>query len=124
MGVAAADVHSGEIIIIRPGERVPLDGVVREGESSVDMSSVTGESVPVYREPGSEVVGGTVNLDGFLKVEVSRPASEGYIAQVVRLMRHIGEKKPPIQLLMDRLMNYYGPVVFVVGIRYDRMAHL
>lgn len=111
----AAEVQPGEMIVVRPGEHVPLDGVVRDGESSIDMSSVTGESVPVYREVGSEVVGGTLNLDGFLKIEVSRAASEGYIAQVVRLMRQIEEKKPPIQLLMDRLMNYYGPVVFIVA---------
>ncbi len=113
--VPVEEVQPGEPILIRPGERVPLDGVIREGASSLDMSTVTGESAPVYREAGEEVVGGTINLDGFLRVEVLRPASESYIAQVVRLMRHIEEKKPPIQLLMDRLMNYYGPVVFAVA---------
>ena len=109
------DVQAGEIIVVRPGERVPLDGVIREGSSSLDMSTVTGESAPVYREPGGEVVGGTMNLDGLLRVEVLRPTSEGFIAQVVGLMRRIEERKPPIQLLMDRLMNYYGPVVFAVA---------
>ena len=113
--VPVEEVQPGETILIRPGERVPLDGTIREGTSSLDMSTVTGESAPVYREVGEEVVGGTINLDGFLQVEVLRPASESYIAQVVRLMRHIEEKKPPIQLLMDRLMNYYGPVVFAVA---------
>ncbi|HEV2150086.1 MAG TPA: heavy metal translocating P-type ATPase [Longimicrobiaceae bacterium] len=113
--VPVEEVQPGEAVLVRPGERVPLDGVVREGASSLDLSTVTGESAPVYREVGEEVVGGTINLDGFLRVEVLRPASESYIAQVVRLMRHIEEKKPPIQLLMDRLMNYYGPVVFAVA---------
>lgn len=113
--VPVADVSVGDVVAIRPGERVPLDGVVVSGASSFDMSAVTGESVPVYREQGGEVVGGTMNLDGFIKVEVTRPASEGFVAQVVRLMRQIEERKPPIQLLMDRLMNYYGPVVYGVA---------
>jgi len=113
--VPVEDVRPGEIVVIRPGERVPLDGRIVQGSSSFDMSSVTGESAPVYREANGEVVGGTINLDGFIRVEVTRPASEGFISQVVKLMRQIEERKPPIQLLMDRLMNYYGPVVYVVA---------
>ncbi len=113
--VPAAEVAPGDIVAIRPGERVPLDGVVVSGTTSLDQSAVTGESAPAYREPGGEVVGGTINLDGFIRVRVTRPASEGFLSQVVRLMRQIEERKPPIQLLMDRLMNYYGPVVFAVA---------
>lgn len=113
--VPVADVKPGEIIAIRPGERVPLDGVIRNGASSFDSSAVTGESAPLYREVGGEVVGGTLNLDGFVQVEVTRAASEGFVSQIVRLMRQIEERKPPIQLLMDRLMNYYGPVVYAVA---------
>jgi len=110
-----AEVTVGDVVAIRPGERVPLDGVVLSGASSFDMSAVTGESVPVYREQGGEVVGGTMNLDGFVKVQVSRIAAEGFVAQIVGLMRQIEERKPPIQLLMDRLMNYYGPVVYGIA---------
>ena len=113
--VPAGDVRPGEVIAIRPGERVPLDGVITEGSSSFDLSAVTGESTPAFRETGGEVVGGTMNLDGFVRVEVTRPASEGFVAQVVKLMRQIEERKPPIQLLMDRLMNYYGPVVYALA---------
>ena len=113
--VSVASVQPGAIVAIRPGERVPLDGIVRSGASSFDMSAVTGESVPAYREVGGEVVGGTMNLDGFVRVEVTRPSSEGFVAQVVKLMRQIEERKPPIQLLMDRLMNYYGPVVYALA---------
>jgi heavy metal translocating P-type ATPase len=113
--VPVADVRVGDVVAIRPGERVPLDGVIVSGASSFDLSAVTGESVPVYREQSGEVVGGTMNLDGFVKVEVTRSASEGFVAQVVRLMRQIEERKPPIQLLMDRLMNYYGPVVYGIA---------
>ena len=106
--VPVADVRPGEVVAIRPGERVPLDGVIRDGASSFDLSAVTGESAPTYREAGGEVVGGTMNLDGYVRVEVTRPASESFVAQVVRLVRQIEERKPPIQLLRDRLMNYYG----------------
>ena len=113
--VPVAEVTLGEIVVVRPGERVPLDGLVRSGGSSFDMSSVTGESMPVYREAGGEVVGGTMNIDGVVRVEVTRLVSEGFVAQVVGLMRQIEERKPPIQLLMDRLMNYYGPVVYAVA---------
>jgi Cu+-exporting ATPase len=113
--VPVAEVTLGETVVVRPGERVPLDGIVREGSSSFDMSSVTGESMPVYRETGGEVVGGTMNVDGFVRIEVTRLVSEGFVAQVVGLMRQIEERKPPIQLLMDRLMNYYGPVVYAVA---------
>ena len=113
--VPVAVVSLGEIVAVRPGELVPLDGTIREGSSSFDLSSVTGESVPVFREVGGEVVGGTLNVDGFVRVEVTRLVSEGFVAQVVGLMRQIEERKPPIQLLMDRLMNYYGPVVYAVS---------
>ncbi|MEP6691719.1 MAG: heavy metal translocating P-type ATPase [Gemmatimonadaceae bacterium] len=113
--VAVGEVQPGQMVVIRPGERVPLDGVIRDGASSFDLSTVTGESAPVFREVGGEVVGGTMNLDGFITIEVTRPASESFVAQVVKLMRQIEERKPPIQLLMDRLMNYYGPVVYIVA---------
>lgn len=113
--VSADQVSVGETFILRPGERVPVDGEVLEGTSSLDMSTVTGESAPVYVEPGKEVVGGTTNLDGFLKVQATRVGEETFLNQVVRLMRQIEERKPPVMLLMDRLMNYYGPVVFIVA---------
>ncbi len=115
VSVPVEDVRPGERITIRPGERVALDGIIRKGQSSFDVSAVTGESAPVYREVGGEVVGGTINLDGFVEVEVTRAASDSFVAQVVRLMRQIEERKPPIQLLMDRLMNYYGPVVYAIA---------
>ena len=115
VSVPVEDVRPGERITIRPGERVALDGIIRKGQSSFDVSAVTGESAPVYREIDGEVVGGTINLDGFVEVEVTRAASDSFVAQVVRLMRQIEERKPPIQLLMDRLMNYYGPVVYAIA---------
>lgn len=113
--VAADQVAIGETVVLRPGERVAVDGEVLEGSSSLDVSTVTGESAPVYVEPGKEVIGGTTNLDGFIKFKATRVGEETFLNQVVRLMRQIEERKPPVMLLMDRLMNYYGPVVFIVA---------
>lgn len=113
--VLTSEVAVGEIVVVRPGERIPLDGEVVEGSASVDESSFTGESVPATKEVGTQVIGGTLNLDGTLKVRVTKVGEETFLHQIVRLMTQIAERKPPLELLADRLMNYYGPVVFVVA---------
>ncbi|MBI4605339.1 MAG: heavy metal translocating P-type ATPase, partial [Planctomycetes bacterium] len=113
--VFTKDIAVGEILVVRPGERIPLDGEVIEGTASVDESSFTGESVPVTKELGAKVIGGTLNLDGALKVRVTKVGGETFLSQIVRLMTRIAERKPPLELLADRLMNYYGPAVFAVA---------
>ncbi|WP_291036772.1 heavy metal translocating P-type ATPase [Dyadobacter sp. 50-39] len=113
--VLTQDVLVGEVVEIRPGERIALDGVVIQGCASVDEASFTGESTPVYKEVGSSVIGGTLNLDGALQIKVSKIGSDSFLSQIVSLMSRIAEKKPPIELLADKLMNYYGPVVFIVA---------
>lgn len=114
--VLTHEVSVGETLVVRPGEKIPLDGVVLEGIANVDQSSFTGESIPAVKGEGTEVIGGTLNLDGELKVQVSKTGSDSFISQIVRLMSRISERKPPVELLADRLMNYYGPVVFIVAI--------
>ncbi|HET8855429.1 MAG TPA: heavy metal translocating P-type ATPase [Salinimicrobium sp.] len=113
--VLTKKVAVGEMVEIRPGERIPLDGEVVEGIASVDESSFTGESSPVTKENGSSVIGGTLNLDGALQVKVTKVGEDSFLNQIVRLMSQISERKPPIELLADRLMNFYGPVVFIVA---------
>jgi P-type Cu+ transporter len=113
--VHTKDVSIGETVLVHPGERIPLDGEILEGSAAVDESSFTGESVPATKEPGSEVIGGTLNLDGSLKVRVTKVGTETFLNQIVRLMIQIAERKPPIELLADRLMNYYGPVVLAAA---------
>lgn len=113
--VAIGEVAVGEVLLVRPGERIPLDGEVIEGEASVDESSFTGESVPASKAAGAKVLGGTLNLDGALKVRVTKVGAESFLSQIVRLMTQIADRKPPLELLADRLMNYYGPVVFIVA---------
>lgn len=119
-GEQAVEVHTddvavGETVVVRPGERIPLDGEVVDGTASVDESSFTGESIPATKETRSQVIGGTLNLDGSLKVRVTKVGAESFLSQIVRLMTRIAERKPPIELLADRLMNYYGPVVFIAA---------
>jgi Cu+-exporting ATPase len=113
--VLTHEVSIGETVVVRPGERIPLDGNVFEGSANVDQSSFTGESVPAEKTEGSDVIGGTLNLDGQLKVRVTKTGSDSFISQIVKLMSQISERKPPLELLADRLMNYYGPVVFIVA---------
>jgi len=113
--VLTKDVTIGEVVVVRPGERIALDGTVIEGSASVDESSFTGESVPATKEVGAKVIGGTLNLDGSLRIKVTQVGEETFLHQIVRLMSQIAERKPPIELLADRLMNYYGPVVFIVA---------
>jgi len=113
--VLTTDVAKGETLIVRPGERIPLDGEVIEGIASVDESSFTGESVPATKEKGASVIGSTLNLDGELHIRVTKIGEESFLNQIVSLMSRIAERKPPLELLADRLMNYYGPVVFIVA---------
>ncbi len=113
--VLTKDVAVGEVLVVRPGERIPLDGEVIEGTASVDQSSFTGESLPASKTRGDEVIGGTVNLDGALQVRVTKVGTDSFLSQIVRLMTQIAERKPPLELLADRLMNFYGPVVFVAA---------
>lgn len=113
--VLTHEINIGEIVEVRPGERIPLDGIVLEGSASVDESSFTGESNPALREKNASVIGGSLNLDGLLRIQVSKISTEGFLSQIVKLMSQIAERKPPIELLADKLMNYYGPVVFIVA---------
>lgn len=113
--VLTGEIAKGETVVVRPGERIPLDGKVTHGGASVDESSFTGESVPATKETGDDVIGGTLNLDGELEIRVTKVGEDSFLNQIVRLMSRIAERKPPLELLADRLMNYYGPVVFIVA---------
>jgi len=95
------EVQVGDVMVIRPGEKVPTDGVVVEGESAVDESMATGESMPVNKRPGDEVIGATVNQDGLLKVRATRVGKDTFLAQVVRLVEQAQGTKVPIQAFAD-----------------------
>ena len=104
-------VKPGEVIIVRPGERIPLEGKVIVGTTSVDESPITGESMPVTKQPGSVVFAGTVNEEGLIEVEVTKPKEESTLARIIHLVEHIAETKAPIERFVDRFAAIYTPVV-------------
>lgn len=106
----------GDVMIVRPGERIPTDGEVIDGESTVDESMVTGESAPVGKASGDEVVGATVNQRGSLRVRATKVGSETFLAQVVRLVREAQAARPPIQDFADRITVFFVPAVVALAV--------
>jgi len=113
--VAIAQLRTGDVLVVRPGERFAADGLVVEGESHVDESLVTGESLPVARGPGELVTGGAINGEGLLLVRVKAVGAESTLARIVRLVESAQEKKAPIQRLVDRVSAVFVPVVCVAA---------
>jgi Cu+-exporting ATPase len=109
------EVVSGDRILVRPGERVPVDGVVEDGRSYVDESMITGESVPVVKEAGAELVGGTINKNGALTFRASRVGADTVLAQIIRMVEAAQADKPPIQQLADKIAGVFVPVVLVIA---------
>jgi Cu2+-exporting ATPase len=113
--IPTADVVVGDLLLIRPGARIPVDGTVVEGESEVDESMVTGESLPVAKRPGSEVVGATINTTGTLRVEAIRVGADTALAQIVELVQEAQNSKAPGQRLADRAAFWLVLVALVGG---------
>ncbi len=111
-----AAVHPGDEVVVRPGERMPVDGVVLDGESQVDESMVTGESLPVARRAGDPVTGGSVNGEGLLLVRTTTIGAESTLARIVRLVESAQAKKAPIQRLVDRVSAVFVPVVIGIAL--------
>ena len=110
------EVQSGDLIMVRPGERVPVDGVVREGYSSIDESMITGESIPVEKKPGDEVIGATINKTGSFKFEATKVGKDTTLAQIIRLVEEAQGSKAPIQRLADVIASYFVPIVIGIAI--------
>jgi P-type Cu+ transporter len=108
--------QTGDVIAIRPGERIPADGLVEEGASAADESLLTGEPIPVDKQPGDSVIGGTINGHGLLKVRVTSLGAESFLDQVLRLLRDAQGEKAPVQRLADRVSAIFVPVVALVAI--------
>ncbi|MEX0836759.1 MAG: heavy metal translocating P-type ATPase [Gemmatimonadota bacterium] len=114
--VPLADVVVGDVLVVRPGERVPVDGHVLDGRSTVDESMLTGESMPVEKAPGDDVVGATINKSGSFRFEARRVGADTALAQVVRLVRQAQASKAPIQQLADRISAVFVPIVIVIAV--------
>ena len=114
--VPMAQVQLGDHVLVRPGERVPVDGVVLEGNSHVDEALITGESEPVVKAVGSKVTGGAVNIDGLLLIQTSAVGTETTLARIIRLVEDAQAAKPDIQKLVDKVSAVFVPVVLVIAL--------
>jgi len=113
--IPVEDVRTGDIVIVRPGEKIPVDGVVIEGHSAVDESMITGESMPVSKEPGDEVIGATINKTGGFKFEATKVGKDTVLAQIIRLVEEAQGSKAPVQRLADRVSGVFVPVVISIA---------
>jgi Cu2+-exporting ATPase len=113
--VATAEVQVGDLLLVRPGAKVATDGIVEDGESEVDESVVTGESLPVHKRPGDEVIGATINLNGTLRVRATRVGADTALAQIVKLVQQAQNSKAPGQRLADRAAFWLVLVALVGG---------
>ncbi len=114
--ISAEDVVPGDIVLVKPGARVPVDGVVCEGSSSVDESALTGESIPVEKQPGDRLTGGTINKAGFLKMSAQKVGDDTALSQIIKLVEEAASSKAPIAKLADRVSGVFVPVVIGIAL--------
>ena len=110
------EVQVGDIIVVRPGEKIPVDGVVVEGRSSVDESMISGEPIPVTKEPGDEVIGATINKTGSFRFRATRVGKDTTLAQIIKLVEEAQGSKAPIQRLADVIASYFVPAVVGIAV--------
>ena len=116
MKILIKDVKSGDIVLVRPGQKIPVDGKVIEGYSSVNESMITGESIPVEKRKGDTVIGGTINKQGSFKFRATKVGSETVLNQIVKLVEDAQGSKAPIQMLADKISSYFVPAVVLIAV--------
>lgn len=114
--IPAGEANPGDILLVRPGDRIPLDGVVVEGESRIDTSPVTGEPVPVSARPGSEVISGCINEQGVLKIRVTKPLSESMVTRILDSVENAAAGKPKIDKFITKFAKVYTPIVVALAV--------
>ncbi|HEY47908.1 MAG: haloacid dehalogenase [Anaerolineae bacterium SM23_ 63] len=110
------EVRMGDLVVVRPGERIPVDGVVVEGRTAIDESMLTGESLPVEKNPGDEVIGATLNKMGLIKFEATKVGRETALAQIIQLVEEAQGTKAPIQRLADKVSSIFVPAVIIIAV--------
>jgi Cu+-exporting ATPase len=113
--IAIEDVVVGDKVLVRPGEKIPVDGIIYEGSSYLDESMITGESLPVYKQHGDDVVGGTLNKTGAFQFEASSVGADTVLAQIIKMVEDAQGSKPPIQALVDKVVSVFVPIVMGIA---------
>ena len=116
LDIPVEEVRQGDWVVVCPGEKIPVDGIVREGNSAVDESMLTGESIPVEKSPGERVMGATINKTGSFKFEATKVGKETVLAQVIKLVEEAQGSKAPIQRLADRVASVFVPTVILIAL--------
>src|SRR3989338_6841981 len=116
MEIPIEEVQKGDIVIVKPGEKIPVDGIIIEGESAIDESMVTGEPMPVDKKAGNEVIGATINKTGAFKFRANKVGKETFLAQIIKLVEEAQSSKAPIQQFTDRITGWFVPIVLLVAI--------
>lgn len=114
--IPISEVKLGEIIIVKPGEKIPIDGIIVKGESAVDESMVTGESLPIDKKKGDNVIGATINQDGILYIKTTKIGKDTFLAHIIELVENAQGSKIPIQKLADKITSVFVPVVLILAI--------
>ena len=114
--VYVQEINVDEVIVVRPGEKIPLDGIVIGGISSVNQAPITGESMPVTKKVGDEVYAGTINNEGFLEIKVTRPSNQTLLSKIIKLVGEAQKMKSPTEKFIDRFAKYYTPSVIILAI--------
>jgi len=114
--ISVDDLKVEDVVIVRPGEKIPIDGIIIEGNSSIDESMITGESMPATKKTGDEVVGGTLNLSGSFQYKVNRIGNERVLQQIIKMVQEAQNTKAPIQRLADIISGYFVTVVIIIAV--------
>jgi Cu+-exporting ATPase len=114
--ISVEDLVVGDLVLVRPGEKIPVDGILINGQSSIDESMLTGESVPVEKKSGDEVIGASINKTGFFKMRVTRLGKDTLLAQIIHLVEQAQGSKAPVQRLADKIAAIFVPVVIVLAL--------
>lgn len=114
--VGIEQVIVGDTVVVRPGEKIPVDGIISEGRSAFDESMISGESMPVIKGPGDEVIGATINREGLIKFEATKVGKNTTLSQIINLVQNAQASKAPIQKLTDEISKYFVPIIIVIAI--------
>lgn len=114
--ILAEEVKPGDLVIVKPGEKVPVDGIIKEGASALDESMITGESIPVDKKEGDEVIGATINKTGAFKFTATKVGKDTVLSQIVKIVEEAQASKAPVQLLADKVSLYFVPTVIIIAI--------